>query len=374
MEKNQTKYQISELMGRIKTEPAKYLFEKYLRKNKLNSRLRRDISDLFFDAVRFYGIANKVLDPDFNSIRKEIASKDLSFDDLTDIFGIDPDIAKKVSESLEDLNEYKYFIERAPLTVRVNSHKVTRDMVISKLYGKYYMEKTEISPYGIILDGHENVRQIEEFKKGMFEIQDEASQLITFLVAPKPKEKILDLCAGTGGKSIAIQSSSFNSVDLDAYDISQQRLDILRKRSKLLGLNVNFPRNLTGKLYDKVLIDAPCSGSGTIRRDVDNLLMLNTKKLDDLLNTQRYLLEYALPLVKKGGIIIYVTCSFLRDENEIQIEKFLDSYHGKVELIPVSNILDSYILKKIKLEIFFKTSPRYCRMDAFFGAVIRVKN
>lgn len=364
---------MSELISKIKTEPAKYIFEKFLQVNNLNSHIRREISDLFFDSVRFYGIVSKGLGFHFEDIKRELRSRDITENDLVDIFGIDSTIVKKVSESLKDLNDYKYFIERAPLTVRVNSHKTTREIVFSKMKTKYNIEKTKVSPYGLIFDNHINVKQMDEFKQGMFEIQDEASQLVTFLVAPKPGERILDLCAGTGGKSIAIQSSSFNSVKLDACDISQKRLNILLKRSKLLGLNINLPKNLIGKVYDKVLIDAPCSGSGTIRRDVDNLLMLDSKKLDNLLNNQRKLLYNSLSLVKKGGVIIYVTCSFLMNENELQIERFLDSNKDRVELIPINEIMDSYICNQINSDIFFKTSPAYHGMDAFFGAVIRVK-
>lgn len=361
---------IKKLALQIKDEPARYVFDKFISANNFNSNIRRRLGDLFFESIRYYG--RLVQDPDFNleQVKNEVCSRDLTAQDLTDIFGLNGQIAEYVKESLNDINDYKFLLSRGPLTVRVNPMKMTRDRLIS-LIEDYKPMKTEISPFGIKLSSNINVRQLEEFKRGFFEIQDEASQLVFNLVAPKPNEKILDLCAGTGGKSIVLQSCSYNTLDLHATDISNNRLNILKKRSKVLGLKIKVVDKPFQHFYDKVLIDAPCSGSGVIRRDVDNLIRMDKVRLLELVKTQRMLLNKAINFVKKGGVIVYVTCSFLKKENEENIEYILNEYHN-LRLVEVCDILDANIVKKLNLKSYFKTFPRYYGMDGFFGAVLRV--
>lgn len=361
---------IKKLALQIKNEPARYVFDKFISENNFNSNIRRALGDLFFESIRYYN--RLVQDPDFNleQVKKEVFSKDLSLQDLTDIFALNGEIAEYVKESLNDINDYKFLLSRGPLTLRVNPMKITRERLISLLRDFNPLE-TEISPFGIKLGNYVNVRQLDEFKKGFFEIQDEASQLVFNLVAPKPNEKILDLCAGTGGKSIALQSCSFNTLDLHASDISDSRLTILRKRSKVLGLKIKVVDNPFQHYYDKVLIDAPCSGSGVIRRDVDNLIRMDKDRLLELVKTQRMLLNKAINFVRKGGVIVYATCSFLKKENEENIAYILNE-HRNLSLVEICDILDANIVKKLNLKSYFKTFPGYYGMDGFFGAILRV--
>ncbi|MGB9732171.1 RsmB/NOP family class I SAM-dependent RNA methyltransferase [Calditerrivibrio nitroreducens] len=361
---------IKKLALQIKNEPARYVFDKFISENNFNSNIRRRLGDLFFESIRYY--RRLVEDPDFNleQVKNEVCSKDLTIQDLSDIFGLNGEIAEYVSESLNDINDYKFLLSRGPLTLRVNPMKMTRDRLLS-LLKDFKPIKTEISPFGIKLNSNINVRQLQEFKKGFFEIQDEASQLVYNLVAPKPNEKILDLCAGTGGKSIALQSCSYNTLDLHATDISNDRLTILKKRSKVLGLKIKVVNNPFQHFYDKVLLDVPCSGSGVIRRDVDNLIRMDKDRLLELVKTQRILLNKAINFVKKGGVIVYVTCSFLKKENEENIEYILNEYRN-LRFVEVCDILDANIVKKLNLKSYFKTFPRYYAMDGFFGAVLRV--
>jgi len=185
------------------------------------------------------------------------------------------------------------------------------------------------------------------------------------LVNPKPGEKILDLCAGKGGKSIAIQSQSFNTLLLDAYDISQERLLVLKKRANLLGLHINFPKVLKQNYYDKVLIDAPCSGSGVIRREVDNLSKLTSLKLDLLTHTQQELIEKGLTYLRRDGLLIYITCSFLYPENERQIELIKTKYGNTIHIIPFNQLLDRSTARYLPYSDFLKTSPKIFKMDSF---------
>jgi len=371
MNKSEMIHIIKSLAKSLPEEPARYLFDKYIKKFDFNSTTRRTISDLFFESIRYYGILTKYEDFDIDEIKRSVLNKNLNIDDLVEIFGISKDIAVIISESLDDLNLYKFFLNRAPLTIRINPMKTTRDMLIYQL-SQYDPLKTRLSPFGLIFNNHINVRQLSQFKQGLFEIQDEASQLIYNIVAPKPNEKILDLCAGTGGKSILLQSCSFNSLDLHAHDISQPRLEILQKRANILGIKITTPKKINTNFYDKVLIDAPCSGSGVIRRDVDNMIRLTPKKLYDLIQTQRNLIEQAISLVKSGGLIIYVTCSFLNIENEDNINYALNRFPF-LELIDIKTILDPHIASNINLQTFYKTSPNNFNMDAFFAAVLKVK-
>lgn len=358
------------LASKIKDEPAKYIFEKFIEQNNFYSDQRRILSDLFFESLRFYGLLTANNNFELDEARSFVMSKDITEDDFFKIFGIPQEIAKELVRSLNDLNDYKFFLNRAPLTVRVNPMKITRERLL-EILGIYNPKPTSLSPFGITLGKNVNVRQLKEFKNGYFEIQDEGSQLTYNLVAPKPKERILDLCAGTGGKSIALQSCSFNSLELHAFDISKSRLDILKKRAKLLEIKIKFPTKLQNGYYDKVLIDAPCSGSGVIRRDVDNLIRLNKAKLDELIKTQKGLLEESIRLVKKGGLVIYVTCSFLKCENEDNIEYLMDKFRN-LEIVNVREVFDKNISDKLHQERYYKTIPNEFGMDGFFGVVIKV--
>ncbi|MEF3255107.1 MAG: hypothetical protein K6348_06035, partial [Deferribacterales bacterium] len=252
---------VLELVDQIKNGRGKYIFETYIKQQNFNSKIRKEIGDKFFDAIRFLGLVQKKGLGYLEGFKNELENYDLKKEDLTDIFGLKNVIAEKVYNSLEDINDFKLYLKRASLTIRVNFHKISREILYNNLSVNYNIKKTEVSPYGIYFNEHINVRDIDEFKKGMFEIQDEASQLIILLVNPKPKESILDLCAGTGGKSIALQSLYYNTLNIDAYDISDKRLNVLKTRGNLLNLRFNFPKKIKENYYDKVLIDAPCSGS-----------------------------------------------------------------------------------------------------------------
>lgn len=371
MDTEQIKEIMAELVLRSISQSADQVLESYIKSINPNSRTRRLLTDEFYDAMRYQGLYKNKLPFTKEEIKEDLSQRAITEDDLINIFGIDPYIAKVVAMSLLDIDDYRFFLERAPLTIRVNSHKITRDLLFEKLIKKYNIEKTSLSPFGIKFSEQINVRQLEEFKKGYFEIQDEASQLVALLVNPKPGEKILDLCAGKGGKSIAIQSQSFNTLLLDAYDISQERLSVLKKRAKILELKINFPKAIKQNYYDKVLIDAPCSGSGVIRREVDNLSKLTPERLDSLIHTQQELIENGLAYLKHGGLLIYATCSFLCPENERQIELIKTKYGNTIQIIPFDQLLDRSMARYLPDSDFLKTSPKIFKMDSFFAVALK---
>jgi len=344
---------------------AKTLIDNYIRNNKFNSATRNKVTDYFFNCIRYYGLLSENIDiTDKDSILQSIEQYEFNESFAAKIIGVDNYISQMIYNNL-DKTSFLSFLTRAPLTIRVNSIKTTREFLA---YKYNFFEKTKVSPFGLFTNKHINVRQFEEFKKGLFEIQDEASQLIYFLVNPKYREKILDLCAGTGGKSLLLNSTGVNP-DIHAYDISPARLNILKKRAKILNQNIKILNKPSGK-FEKVLIDAPCSGSGSMRRDVDVLLRLDKSKIKSLMITQKNLFEKAYNLTEKGGYVIYVTCSFFAEENEMQVEYFLNNFN--VENVKVSTIFDSHINTLLKTDTFYKTNPLKFNMDGFFAAVFKV--
>ncbi|MCB4203976.1 RsmB/NOP family class I SAM-dependent RNA methyltransferase [Deferribacterales bacterium Es71-Z0220] len=359
--------QVNTLICKTVTENliAKNVLDDYIREKRFNSTIRNALTDYFFKALRFYGLFSSGHDIENDETITELIAKTKYNENFpSKIIGVNNFVSKKIFENL-DKDTFLSFLQRAPLTIRVNSLKTTREY----LKVKYpFFENTGISPFGLYTTKHTNLRQLDEFKKGFFEIQDEASQLIYFLVNPKHSEKILDMCAGTGGKTLSLLSTGL-SPDIYAYDISFNRLKVLEKRVRLNKFNIKLLKKLSGR-YNKVLIDAPCSGSGSIRRDVDVLLRLNEEKLNNFIANQRELFDKAYHLTEKGGFVIYVTCSFFKEENEKQVEYFLNNYN--IKLVEVSTLFDNHMKKSLQAKTYYKTNPLLSNMDGFFGAVFKI--
>ena len=186
------------------------------------------------------------------------------------------------------------------------------------------------------------------FEAGKFEVQDEGSQLLGFLVAPKRNEMVVDFCAGAGGKSLMLGAMMNSQGRLYALDISEKRLANLKPRLKRSGLSNLQPqliahendqkvKRLAGKI-DRVLVDAPCSGLGTLRRNPDLKFRQSPQSLTELTQKQSNILAAASKLLKKGGRLVYATCSLLHEENRGIVEAFLSS-HPEFKLMPASEVL-----------------------------------
>ena len=172
------------------------------------------------------------------------------------------------------------------------------------------------------------------FKQGWFEIQDEGSQLLALLSGVRAGQKVVDFCAGAGGKTLAMAAMMENKGTIYACDVHSKRLEQLAKRSKRAGVH-NVRSHLLSSENDKwvkkhahyadtVLLDAPCTGTGTWRRSPDSRWNLRQENLDDLVELQQSILQSAKRLVKPGGRLLYATCSLLEEENEAQVRQFLD--------------------------------------------------
>lgn len=240
--------------------------------------------------------------------------------------------------------------EQAPTTVRANLLKTSRDTLIKKL-SNFSVHPTEHSPSGITFSKKINFLAMSEFKDGLFEVQDEGSQLLAFMVKANPGDHVLDMCAGSGGKSLAIAPSMKEKGQLYLHDIRKNTLLGAKKRLKRAGVQnaqIIFPekiKSLKGKM-DWVLVDAPCSGTGSLRRNPAMKWKLTPEIIENLIETQREIFKEALQFLKPGGHIVYATCSILSCENEDQIAHFVKEHNlkckEKFQSLPESGKMDGF--------------------------------
>ncbi len=225
------------------------------------------------------------------------------------------------------------------LILRAQPHRTRREAVIRALRDAGVPARpTARSPWGIVVDGRHNVLALPALREGDAEVQDEGSQLVVCLCDPKPGERVLDLCAGGGGKTLGLASAMEGRGVVVAYDPDPRRLLQARRRVRRAGLgNVRIVDRLDEVVslgpYDVVLVDAPCTSAGTLRRNPDAAWRWRPEDLDQLTALQARILDTAAGLVKAGGFLVYATCSFLEPENRLRIERFL-CRHGQFEPAP----------------------------------------
>ena len=232
--------------------------------------------------------------------------------------------------------------EEAPLFGRVNTLKSDRETLIEELSAWTGVTKTNLSPYGICFKKRENFLHFEAFKDGKFEIQDESSQLVALKLGARPKERILDYCAGSGGKSLCIGAEMGTTGQLFLHDVREVPLVEAKKRLKRAGVqNAQIlPQGPIPEKYlsfcDRVLLDVPCTGTGTLRRNPDRKERLTITDLEELVALQRTIFEQAIRYAKPGGKILWATCSVLKEENQDQIAYFCANYPVKIVDAPLS--------------------------------------
>ncbi|NTF40620.1 RsmB/NOP family class I SAM-dependent RNA methyltransferase [Rhizobium rhizogenes] len=231
------------------------------------------------------------------------------------------------------LSEAQALSERPTLDLRANALKADRAKVVKAL-DRAGAQASKIARFGIRIPAGEgasrlpNVTAELSFQKGWFEVQDEGSQIVADLVLPEEGDQVLDYCAGGGGKTLAMSAAMHNKGQVHAYDSDRRRLAPIIERLKRAGtrnVQVHDERNallaLRGK-FDKVLVDAPCTGTGTWRRRPDTKWRLTQKNLDERTSQQQEALAQAGEFVRPGGSLFYVTCSVLPEENEAQVNRF----------------------------------------------------
>lgn len=229
-------------------------------------------------------------------------------------------------------DEWPALLERAPLDLRVNVAKDNRDAMLAAFDGA---EPARLSPWGLRLPADTRVDDHPAFADGLVEVQDEGSQLVALACQPKNGTRILDLCAGAGGKSLALAAAA-PEAEIIASDTSRARLVQMPPRAERAGAHIEARlldggreavqlADLAGQC-DIVLVDAPCSGSGTWRRNPEGRWRLIPERLERLVKLQVRLLDLAAPLVKPGGALVYATCSIIRAEGADQARNFLGSH------------------------------------------------
>ena len=267
----------------------------------------------------------------------------------------------------------------APLDLRVNTVLAKREQVLETLkQDGIEAQATPYSPCGIRLSGKPAVNRHALFLSGQIEVQDEGSQLLGYLLAPKRGEMVVDFCAGAGGKSLLLGALMNSKGRLYAFDVSEKRLSNLKPRFKRSGLsNLHVQRidnendlkikRLNGKI-DRVLVDAPCSGLGTLRRNPDLKWRQSPQSIEELKAKQAAILVAAAGLLKPGGRLVYATCSFLPEENQQIIEGFLATHPQ----FSVLNCADLLAQQKIPLDTgeFLQLTPKLHQTDGFFAAAL----
>ncbi len=396
------------------TAPADGTLSRYFRDHpRLGSRERGAIAESIYAVLR-----NKLFYTDFAEAGNGPTMRRLTLLGLTDAVGIDSlgglseeetewltrmvQIDRKLLSSRMRANLPQWLFDKlvaqngeeatvlladamnqpAPLDLRVNSIKATREQVAAELaIAPILCEPTPYAPLGLRVIKKPALQNLPLFKNGSIEVQDEGSQLLAQIVGAKRGEMVVDFCAGAGGKTLALGALMRNTGRLYAFDVSEKRLAKLKPRLARSGLSNVHPvqiaherdakiKRLAGKI-DRVLVDAPCSGLGTLRRNPDVKWRQSLAAIIELNVKQTAILAGAARLVKPGGRLVYATCSVLDEENEAVVTQFL-AVHTEFFLVPMKDV---FAEQKIALEMqdYLKLLPHIHQTDGFFAAVLERK-
>lgn len=356
-----------------KEGPLDAFLSDYFRKAKsIGSKDRKYIAEYIYTLIRWKGLVDYFTEKPLTWEKRVTTLQSLDIKKILDEKNLPSHISVSFPKDYFDLIKKDYGEEKAleicftsntpaPTIIRANGLKISRDELFEKLKIKYEVAKCEESSNGIIFLKKINFFAAEEFKQGLFEVQDEGSQLIADLVSPQPTSLVLDYCAGSGGKTLAFACKMQNRGQIFLHDIRKNALLEAKKRLRRAGIQNSqllFPeeidRKLKNKKMDWILLDVPCSGSGTLRRNPDMKWKWSSDMLEELLLKQRQIFHDSTKFLKKNGLVVYSTCSIFRAENENQVDFFLKSY--PFELIKI-----------------ISWSPLKDRKDGFFGALLKKK-
>ena len=318
--------------------------------------------------------APATLSSDERTRLKKLTGHNIDHPDMPDIIAgecpaeAEPALRKKFGKAF--MREMRAMLTPAPLDLRVNILKTTRDEVLRELKQRGLpAELCTLSPWGVRVTERVSLSDLPMLKNGLIEIQDEGSQLVAAVVDAKPGERVVDFCAGAGGKTLAIAATMANKGRIIACDVMERRLAKSTERFRRAGIHNVETRVLIDERdpwvkkhkasFDVVLADAPCSGSGTWRRNPDARWRSLGPGVDKLLEIQAEILDSAARLVKHGGRLVYATCSLFPDENENQINRFLAN-HPDFSMRPCG----------LKGADFLSLTPAQHGTDGFFAATM----
>jgi len=308
------------------------------------------------------------LDPSTLSAGAALDIPDWLYDRLHARFG-----ATETAQLVAALNQ------PAPLDLRVNPAKIDRDGAIAQLQSRQMDARaTPYSPTCVRIEGRPNLGRDPLYEQGAIEVQDEGSQLLAQLVAPKRREMVVDFCAGAGGKTLALGALMQSTGRLYAFDVSERRLKAFEPRLRRSGLSNVHPqllssevdarvKRLAGKI-DRVLVDAPCTGLGTLRRNPDMKWRQPESAVAEMAAKQSAILASAARLLKPGGRIVYATCSLLDEENRAVVEAFL-SGNPTFTLRPANEVLAGLGIA-LDTGPYLELLPHRHGTDGFFAAVL----
>lgn len=269
-----------------------------------------------------------------------------------------------------------------PNTVRVNTLKTTRGELIERLVKEGLAAKeTAFAPEGIVIEGFLSIGSIAAFQEGLFQVQDESSMLAGRALAPEPGSKVIDTCSAPGGKTTHLAQLMENRGEIIAVDVHPHKLELIKENSGRLGINII--REIAGnaarmpeKLYnsaDYVLVDAPCSGLGVLRRRPDARWRKEPEQIAELVKLQAEILESASRCVRKGGVLVYSTCTITREENLGQVEGFLAG-HPEFALEDLTSLLPGSLDADRTMDRgYLQLLPHRHGTDGFFIARMRKK-
>ncbi|MBD3725175.1 MAG: RsmB/NOP family class I SAM-dependent RNA methyltransferase [Flavobacteriaceae bacterium] len=296
------------------------------------SKDRKFVAETIYEIVRWKRLNTPVrrIKGKFDELSKIRKFKE-SIPDWMDEIGVEELGEKKWSQEIAAQNK------QAEVILRVNTLKTTKEKLRAILIDdNIETEFLKDYPDALILKERANVFLTQAFKDGLFEVQDASSQLVAYYLDVEPGMRVVDTCAGAGGKTLHLASLMKNKGQLIAMDIYESKLKQLKTRAKRNGVhNVEFrvidSTKVIKKLHekaDRVLIDAPCSGLGVLKRNPDSKWKLKPEFVENIKKTQAEVLENYSKIVKPGGKLVYATCSVLPSENQEQIKHFLNSVHG----------------------------------------------
>lgn len=352
-------------------KPVDYLLSLYFKEHRsLGSKDRREMGDSLYGIIRWQGLLDALSAAPTWEARLKTWNEINPLDFLEDAklplhvrYSFPEALFNRLLNAYGEEKTKKICLASnmpAPVTVRVNTLKIDRESLLKRWREqKYSVEACPQSPLGIRFAHKMAFTSMEEFRLGLFEIQDEGSQLVAALVEAAPGHKILDYCAGAGGKTLAFAPAMANKGQVYLHDIRPWILQEAKKRLRKAGIqNAQFIppgdkklRMIRGHL-DTVLVDVPCSGTGTLRRNPDMKWKYSDEMLERLLEQQQEIVVEAIDYLKPKGRLIYATCSILPEENDRQIAKLCEELQLKV------------------LSPAFHSLPTPGEMDGFYGVVL----
>ena len=363
-----------------------YLYVRYLWENYVEKSIAKDIAILmdmsiyqieFMDKVPTYAVVNEAVEIASQLHKGKYKSmvnamlrrfmreekREITGDDLTQLSILTSHplwLVKMWNKQYgyEVTKKICYDNQEVPtLACRVNTLKSSKsELLINKKFREGYLSKD-----ALLYEGG-NIANTKEFLEGLITIQDESSQCVALMVDPKENDRVLDVCAAPGTKTTHMAQLMKNTGEIIACDIHEHRVELIHNSMKRMGLNCIHPQQLDGTLahesfeaesFDRILVDAPCSGYGVLKRKNDIKVHMEPSDMDEIIPLQASILESVSSLVKKEGILVYSTCTLNKKENEKQVEKFLKN-HEEYTLLEMRTIFpyeyhsDGFFMAKFK--------------------------